>query len=69
MSTTPTEQAARALHAAQRICVSTGAGMSAESGVETFRGEDGLWSKVRIEEIATPEAFQRDPEKVWAWYR
>jgi NAD-dependent deacetylase len=69
MPTDPIQAAAECLIMAQSVCVSTGAGMSAESGVETFRGEDGLWSKVRIEDFATPEAFQRDPEKVWAWYR
>lgn len=61
--------AAEHLAQARSICVSTGAGMSVESGLETFRGDDGLWSKVKIEEMATPEAFARDPERVWAWYR
>lgn len=61
--------AAQCLLTAERLCISTGAGMSVESGLDTFRGEDGLWSKVRIEEMATPEAFERDPLKVWAWYR
>lgn len=62
-------QAARLLMTADAVCVSTGAGMSVESGIETFRGTDGLWSKVDVNEFATPEAFQRDPPKVWAWYR
>lgn len=62
-------QAAELLIGARAVCVSTGAGMSVESGIETFRGEDGLWSKVNVEEMATPQAFQRDPAKVWAWYR
>lgn len=66
---TPIEHAARLIAAARALCVSTGAGMSVESGLDTFRGDDGLWSKVRIEEMATPEAFRRDPVKVWAWYR
>ena len=61
--------AAEVLVSARAVCVSTGAGMSVESGIETFRGEDGLWSKVNVEDMATPEAFQRDPVKVWAWYR
>lgn len=61
--------AAGLLAAAEAVCVSTGAGMSVESGLETFRGEDGLWSKVNVEEMATPQAFRRDPVKVWAWYR
>jgi NAD-dependent deacetylase len=48
--------------------VLTGAGVSAASGVPTFRGEDGLWSNFRVEELATPEAFARDPRLVWEWY-
>jgi NAD-dependent deacetylase len=63
------EQAASLLAAARRICVSSGAGMSAESGMPTFRGEDGLWKNFRAEELATPEAFASDPLKVWEWYR
>lgn len=47
----------------------TGAGISAESGIPTFRGSNGLWSKFKPEELATPEAFERDPVKVWSWYR
>jgi NAD-dependent deacetylase len=46
----------------------TGAGVSAESGVPTFRGPDGLWNSFRPEELATPEAFRRDPRLVWEWY-
>lgn len=46
----------------------TGAGVSAESGIPTFRGAGGLWQGYRAEELATPEAFQRDPAKVWEWY-
>jgi len=60
---------ARMLIAARSVCVSTGAGMSVESGLDTFRGDDGLWSKVDVSDMATPEAFRRDPVKVWAWYR
>lgn len=48
--------------------VVTGAGISAESGVPTFRGPDGLWKQYRAEELATPEAFEKDPELVWEWY-
>jgi NAD-dependent deacetylase len=48
--------------------VLTGAGVSAASGVPTFRGEDGLWKKVRSETLATPEAFAHDPKLVWEWY-
>jgi NAD-dependent deacetylase len=50
------------------IAVLTGAGISAESGVPTFRGEEGLWRQYRAEELATPQAFQRDPALVWQWY-
>ena len=53
---------------AERIVVLTGAGISAESGVPTFRGADGLWKKHRAEELATPSAFDRDPRLVWEWY-
>lgn len=60
---------ARALLAdARRIVVVTGAGISAESGVPTFRGPEGLWRNHRPEELATPQAFRRDPRLVWAWY-
>jgi NAD-dependent deacetylase len=54
--------------AAHSVCVLTGAGISRESGVPTFRGEDGLWRKYRAEDLATPEAFARDPLLVWEWY-
>jgi NAD-dependent deacetylase len=50
------------------IVVLTGAGISAESGLATFRDKDGIWSKVSIEEVATPEAFLRDPAKVHGFY-
>ncbi len=53
---------------AGRIVVLSGAGVSAESGVPTFRGEDGLWRSHRAEELATPNAFRRDPRLVWEWY-
>lgn len=52
----------------QRIVILTGAGISAESGVATFRGPDGLWEGHRIEDVATPEAFARDPALVQAFY-
>lgn len=51
-----------------RIVVLTGAGVSAESGIPTFRGSGGLWEKYSLEDLATPEGFQRDPELVWKWY-
>jgi NAD-dependent deacetylase len=60
--------AARRLRDARRIVVLTGAGISAESGVPTFRGPGGLWRSFRPEDLATPEAFARDPQLVWEWY-
>lgn len=51
------------------VLVLTGAGISAESGVPTFRGAGGLWRSYRPEQLATPEAFMRDPALVWEWYR
>src|ERR1051326_877356 len=56
------------LRAAKRITVATGAGVSAASGVPTFRGAGGLWRNFRPEQLATPEAFHRDPTLVWQWY-
>jgi NAD-dependent deacetylase len=53
---------------AQRIVILTGAGISAESGLATFRGPDGLWEGHRVEDVATPEAFVRDPALVHAFY-
>jgi NAD-dependent deacetylase len=54
---------------ARRITVLTGAGISAESGIRTFRGADGLWKNFRPEDLATPQSFQRDPVLVWEWYQ
>ena len=51
-----------------RIVILTGAGISAESGLGTFRDEGGLWSQYRIEDVATPEAFERNPELVVNFY-
>jgi len=56
------------VRSARSITVMTGAGVSAASGVPTFRGPDGLWRSVRPEDLATPEAFARDPALVWEWY-
>ncbi len=56
------------LQEASRVAVLTGAGISAESGIPTFRGEEGLWKKYRPEELATPAAFSQDPKLVWEWY-
>ena len=57
------------LEDARSILVLTGAGISAESGVPTFRGKGGLWHSHRPEDLATPEAFQRDPRLVWKYRR
>ena len=62
------EQAKALLENARRIVAVTGAGISAESGAPTFRGPEGLWKSYRPEELATPEAFARDPQTVWEWY-
>ncbi len=56
------------LRGARAITALTGAGISADSGVPTFRGADGLWRNFRAEDLATPEAFARDPRLVWEWY-
>jgi NAD-dependent deacetylase len=56
------------LRDASSIAVLTGAGVSAESGVPTFRGNHGLWKQYRAEDLATPGAFARDPKLVWEWY-
>lgn len=50
------------------MAVLTGAGISAESGVPTFRGDGGLWKDYKAEDLATPEAFVKDPRLVWEWY-
>jgi NAD-dependent deacetylase len=54
--------------AIRNIVILTGAGVSAESGLATFRGPDGLWEGHRVEDVATPEAFRRDPALVHAFY-
>ncbi len=51
-----------------KVAVLTGAGISVESGVPTFRGQGGLWKSYRPEELATPQAFRRNPALVWEWY-
>src|SRR5437868_7826023 len=53
---------------ARRVTVMTGAGVSAASGVPTFRGPGGLWRTYRPEDLATAQAFARDPKLVWEWY-
>lgn len=62
------ELLAARLRRAQAVTVLTGAGVSAASGVPTFRGPDGLWKTFRPEQLATPQAFARDPRLVWEWY-
>lgn len=57
------------LREAQRVVAFTGAGVSAESGVPTFRGDDGIWKKFKPEELANLNAFMRNPELVWEWYK
>jgi len=56
------------LAAAGSVAVLTGAGLSAESGIPTFRGPGGLWRTYRAEDLATPQAFARDPHLSWEWY-
>lgn len=69
MTHSPLLQEARSRVAkARMITILTGAGISADSGVPTFRGPDGLWRNFRAEDLATPEAFQRNPKLVWEWY-
>ena len=64
------ERAAKLLATKQRICILTGAGISAESGIPTFRDKQtGLWENYSAEDLATPQAFTRDPNLVWSWYQ
>jgi NAD-dependent deacetylase len=68
---TPTglsDEIINALRKARSVVVLTGAGVSAESGVPTFRGQEGLWRNYNPQELATPEAFNKDPTLVWEWY-
>src|SRR5581483_6552915 len=51
-----------------RVFVLTGAGVSAESGIPTFRDANGLWRNIRFEEVASPNAWRRDPRLVWEFY-
>src|SRR5271155_4465347 len=62
------EQAAALVRAADRLAVLTGAGISAESGLATFRGAGGLWEGHRVEDVASPTGFRRDPTLVWRFY-
>jgi NAD-dependent deacetylase len=56
------------MRAAKSVVVLTGAGVSAESGIPTFRGQSGLWRQFRPEDLATPAAFEQNPKLVWEWY-
>jgi NAD-dependent deacetylase len=62
------DEARQWLEAASSVVVLTGAGISAESGLPTFRGSNGLWKNFKPEELATPQAFAKDPRLVWEWY-
>jgi NAD-dependent deacetylase len=62
------DRAAAAIRTARRVTALTGAGVSAASGVPTFRGPGGLWKTFRAERLATPSAFAEDPRLVWEWY-
>ena len=71
MSSRPSSDLAKfraILSKAQHLVILTGAGVSAESGVPTFRGAGGFWRKYRAQELATPEAFRADPSLVWEFY-
>lgn len=56
------------LAAASSVCALTGSGISSESGLPTFRGVGGLWHSHRVEDLASPDGFERDPRLVWTWY-
>jgi NAD-dependent deacetylase len=63
------DRVAEKLRTARRVLALTGAGVSAESGIPTFRGRDGWWRNEDPTRLATPEAFRRDPRYVWEWYQ
>jgi len=62
------KKAAEIIKSARSLFVLTGAGISAESGIPTFRGADGLWKNYSATELATPQAFDKNPKLVWEWY-
>jgi NAD-dependent deacetylase len=65
---TPVSDAAECVRGASSIAILTGAGVSAESGIPTFRSNGGYWRTHRFEDLATPQGFARDPKFVWEWY-
>jgi NAD-dependent deacetylase len=65
---TSLDTARERIRSADSVAVLTGAGVSAESGIPTFRSNGGLWQQYRFEDLATPQAFARDPKFVWTWY-
>ncbi|MFW9944953.1 MAG: NAD-dependent deacetylase [Candidatus Sifarchaeia archaeon] len=68
MDSNPISHAAEIISDARHLVALTGAGISKESNIPTFRGEDGLWRKYNAMELATPSAFAKNPELVWEWY-
>jgi len=62
------EELRKTIRKYDKVAVLTGAGISAESGIPTFRGANGLWRRYRPEDLANPFAFERDPKLVWEWY-
>ncbi|MEQ9619408.1 MAG: NAD-dependent deacylase [Deltaproteobacteria bacterium] len=62
------DEARSIIESSESVVMLTGAGISAESGVPTFRGKEGLWRNFRSEQLATPEAFWNNPKLVWEWY-
>lgn len=63
------KQAKDQLKNANKLAILTGAGISAESGIPTFRGNEGLWRTYRAEDLATPQAYASNPKLVWEWYQ
>ena len=68
INTDTLESLIQILSSTDRVVILTGAGISAESGIPTFRGQDGLWKTYRAEELATPSSFHHNPQLVWEWY-